>query len=132
MVCSYCNGKCPPGGNHNVRTCQALKAMIGYFCTRQVLNVSVDGLRDYMINYGIDAVATGGIATLLSTAVEAYNGFMTAQMLNQFRNLSKREQARFLLDRGLCPTLSAAARAAAIDSVKASISSSQDECCTLL
>ena len=106
--------------------------MIGYFCTRQVLNVSVDGLRDYMINYGIDAVATGGIATLLSTAVEAYNGFMTAQMLNQFRNLSKREQARFLLDRGLCPTLSAAARAAAIDSVKASISSSQDECCTLL
>ncbi|KAJ1477927.1 hypothetical protein T484DRAFT_2023575 [Baffinella frigidus] len=101
MTCSFCKTDEPRA--HNVRTCMSLKAAILVFMSYKGASFFFDSFKEACagaLGVALDVVLTGGMATAMSVAYAAYNECKTAVDMGTLATLSKRGQAKYLIDSG--------------------------------
>ena len=91
MVCSFCKE-----GEHNVRTCKALKGACKVVITAKGASLAFGSFKEYLFA-AVDVMLTGG---MLTAAYAAYNKICTSIDIATFLSLTKRDQAKRLLETG--------------------------------
>jgi hypothetical protein len=91
MPCSFCKES-----DHNVRTCKALQGACKVFLTAKGASLAFGSFKEYLFA-AVDMIVTGG---MLTAAYAAYQKICTSIDIATFLSLTKREQAKRLLETG--------------------------------
>ncbi len=113
--CSFCNGGGPPYGTHNVRTCELLKLATAVFIAQKGKALSYEAFKKAAklaaetVLFGMEivgTVATAGLAapvaiaegvSVMRAAYDLYDYARNAIDLRKFTQMSKRQQAKYLI-----------------------------------
>jgi hypothetical protein len=98
MVCSFCTSDEPRV--HNVRTCKYLKAAIAVFIGYKGATMTLDSFQQACVGVVADLVFTGGMATVATCLFEAYKNCVSVIDITSFLTLTKKNQAKELLETG--------------------------------
>ncbi len=91
MVCSFCKES-----DHNVRTCKTLQGACKVFIAAKGASLAFGSFKEYLFA-AVDIALTGG---MLTAAYSAYQKICTSIDIASFLSLTKREQAKKLLETG--------------------------------